>query len=67
MKRQHLMTVIIKKVIKSVQNQSIKKQWISTSYNVLGVQHTTRVFNIACVGACNCDCMHVPFRPACLF
>ena len=37
MKRQHLMTVIIKKVIKSVQNQSIKKQWVSTSYNVLGV------------------------------
>ena len=35
---------IVKSVIKSVENGSIKNNWESTPYNVLGMQYTTCVF-----------------------
>ena len=33
-------------------------------YNVLGVQHTTHIFYVACAGACECDRTPFPSMPA---
>lgn len=48
------MSAIVKGVIKSVEEEYIMNG--STLYNVLGVQHTTCDFNMACSGTCKCDC-----------
>ena len=44
----------------SVENEWIRNQLESTPY-VLGMQHTTRVFSMVCVGACECN--HTLFLP----
>ena len=48
------MSAIVKGKIKSVEEEYIMNG--STPYNVLGVQHTTCDFNMACSGTCKCDC-----------
>lgn len=45
-----LMRELVKHLIKCVENEWSKNNWKSTSNNVSGVQHTTRVFLI-CAGA----------------
>ena len=40
------MRAIIKSVIKSVENEWIRNKWGNTTYNVLSVRYTTRVFLI---------------------
>ena len=46
MRTEQLMRAIVKSVFKSVEYVSIRNQWVSTSYNVLGARHTKRMFLI---------------------
>ena len=58
------MRAIVKCVIKSVKKEWFKDKWGSTSYNVLGMQPTSHVFNMVYLGACKNNHMPFPSRPA---
>ena len=45
---------IVKSIIKSEEYEESGR--IGNGHHVLVVQHTTRVFNVVCVGGCECDC-----------
>ena len=51
------------KLIKSIENKWIRNNWEGAKCNVLGVPHTTRVFNMACVGTWESDHTPFPSRP----
>ena len=57
--KKQLMRAIVKNVIKTVENESISNQWVSTSL-VCNIPH---VFNMVCVGVCKCDHTPFPSRP----
>ena len=53
-------------MVKSVENEWLRNNWERTPYNVLGVRHTARVFNMVCAGACECYRTTFPSRPGTL-
>ena len=59
---EHLMRAIVKSVIKSVKkNESGRNgEGHHTVFQACNIPH---VFNIACAGTCECNCMPFPFRP----
>ena len=46
MQTEHLIKTIVKSVIKRVEHEWTRNQWVNTSYNVLSMQHSTSVFLI---------------------
>ena len=51
---EQFMRVKINNVIKTVEREWIWSKWGSTLYNISGVPHTTRVFDMACADVCEC-------------